>query len=95
MQIYNLPGGHSAPPEPSLGGAQGPHLPLHRAGRVNQSCLTADIWFPSECGNTIPVSEVIHDTKSTNQLRYAQDGLCDPQGGSSRAPEIQSGSGLY
>ena len=32
-----------------------PPLPLHRAGRVNQSCLTADMWFHLVCGNTIPV----------------------------------------
>ena len=32
-----------------------PPFPLHRAGRVNQSCLTAGMWFHLVCGNTIPV----------------------------------------
>ena len=27
---------------------------IKREGRVNQSCLTADIWFHSECVITIP-----------------------------------------
>ena len=49
-------GAAASPPITFFRGARGappPPLPLHRAGG-NQSRLTADIWFHSECGNTIP-----------------------------------------
>ena len=56
MQFYDIPWGAACPPRTFLRARAGPPppLPLHRAGRVNQSCLTADIWFHSGCGNTIP-----------------------------------------
>ena len=41
-------------------------VPLPRAGRVNQSCLTADIWFHSESGNMIP-----HRSKGQPTVRGA------------------------
>ena len=56
-------------------------LPLHMAGKVNQSCMTADIWFHSECGNTIPV----RSKRSTH---------CDRrEGGTSVVPRVGHGTG--
>ena len=37
--------------------------------RVNQSCLTADIWFREECCNTIRV----RSKGQHNQIRYARE----------------------
>ena len=39
--------------------------------RVNQSCLTADIWLRAECGNTIRY----RSNGQPNQLRYAREWL--------------------
>ena len=45
------------------------HTGRGNVARVNQSCLTADIWFRTECGNTIS-----DRTKGQpNQLRYARE----------------------
>ena len=38
---------------------------------VNQSCLTADIWYRAECDNTIPDRSKCQP----NQLRYAREWL--------------------
>ena len=46
--------------------------------RVNQSCLTADIWLRAECGNTIPD----RSKGQPNQLRYAREWLRMAQTGS-------------
>ena len=48
------PGGPQAP-NFLQGRARGLPPPSPRVGRVNQSCLTADMWFHLVCGNTIPV----------------------------------------
>ena len=47
------------------------HLITHRAGetRVNQSCLTADIWLREECGKQIRD----RSKGQPNQLRYARE----------------------
>ena len=47
------------------------HTGRGNVARVNQSCLTADIWLREECGNTIPdISK-----GQPNQLRYAREWL--------------------
>ena len=45
---------------------------------AGQSCLTADIWFYSECGNTIPD----RSKGQPNQLRNARVGQGGSHGGS-------------
>ena len=45
------------------------HTGMANVARVNESCLTANIWLRTECGNTIPdISK-----GQPNQLRYARE----------------------
>ena len=46
-------GGGALGPNKNPGRARAPP-PSPQCGGGNQSCLTADIWFISECGNRIP-----------------------------------------
>ena len=75
--MHAYPGGRRHPRTFFRCARRGPSLP--RAGRVNQSCLTADIWFHSECGNTVP-----HRSKDQHTARGSEGLLrVAPQGGSS------------
>ena len=45
------------------------HTGRGNVARVNQSCLTADIWLRAECGKIIPD----RSKGQPNQLRYARE----------------------
>ena len=72
MHVY--PGGRRSP-RTFFGGARGAPSPQGGEVQFNQSCLTADIWLHSECGNTIP--HRIKRSTHCERVRVA------PQGGSS------------
>ena len=67
------PGEPQAPPPQNIlqGRARASLPPLPRMGRVNQSCLTADMWFHLVCGNTIPV-------RSKRSNHCDRDRVCHP-----------------
>ena len=67
---------HTPPPHNLLQGrARGP-IPLSLgARRVKQSCLTADIWFHSECGTTIPVRSKRSTHCDMRQWRGTKGGI--------------------
>ena len=53
-------------------------ISIKREARVNQSCLTADIWLRAECSNTIPDRSKCQP----NQLRNCGTRVVHGTGGS-------------